>query len=444
METQESEFYKAVKCTNAAKSVNKMLKEWYARARDAASQQRKVAWSMVGVPSELFTTFDVDAVWPENFGTVCASRQVAVHFMSEAEADGYSMDLCSYSRNSLGYLRRRDEVHGVPPEAPLGGLAEPDMLITPGRDCDIRMKWFQAQATRFGKTPMHIFEVPCPPYGSDLEDEDLKKHYIKLHMDGLKGFVSFLEQHTGKKYDEARLSQAIVDSQEALRLFYEIDKLRRTVPSPMPSEDHYSVIIPELFMLGEKFAVDFYRMLYEEVKARVDNKVGVIPDEKYRLGWVGLPTWFNLGIFNYFEKFGAVFAIETTYHAGVPVQIDASRPLEALAERAWLRAKELHRWGAEAEPEAAYSGGVMTHPPAQMVAQIVRDYKLDGVLLHTTKSCRIISFGQQHTRNELRKLGVPVMVLESDMTDPRAWSDAAVRSQIDGFLELVASNKERE
>ena len=121
--TQEkgSELQRAVRSTETARSVNKLLKEWYARAKEAKSAGRPVAWCMVGMPPELLNVFDIDAVWPENYGTVCAAQQMAVHFMEAAEADGYSHDLCSYERNAFGYAKLMRELGTIPGEAPAGG-----------------------------------------------------------------------------------------------------------------------------------------------------------------------------------------------------------------------------------------------------------------------------------------------------------------------------------
>ncbi|MHA1431042.1 MAG: hypothetical protein ACTSRV_11725 [Candidatus Freyarchaeota archaeon] len=54
----------------------------------------------------------------------------------------------------------------------------------------------------------------------------------------------------------------------------------------------------------------FYEGLLSEVKERVKNKIGVIPEEKYRLLWDNIVLWYNVGLSNYFHKYGAVFVLE--------------------------------------------------------------------------------------------------------------------------------------
>jgi len=442
MEKTVSEFSKAIKSTEAAKSVSQLIKEWYERAHLAKSRGRKVAWCMVGVPTELLAVFDIDAVWPENYGTACAAKQMATHFMSIAEEEGYPIDICSYARNGLGYACRRRELGTIPREAPHGGLAEPDILLGANFMCDVRLKWFQTLATRFLDAPLHIFEIDAPPYGININESGVKEHYTALYLQSLKDLIAFLEQQIGKKLDEAKLSEAVANSQEIFQLMGKINNLRKAVPSPMPSEDEFACMILKEYMFGEKAAVDFYKRLYEELKYRMSNGIGAIPDEKYRLLWIGMPPWFNMGLFNYLESSGAVSVMETTYYIGDPVEIDCSKPLEALAERTWLKAVELHRLGTEVVPENAVVQGGLGSVPLGLVSRFIEEYKINGVILHTTASCRAISFGQRHVSYELTKLGVPCLLLESDMADPRAWSDIHIKAQVDAFIKVLSDRIE--
>lgn len=442
MEKTASEFSKAIKTTEAAKSVSQLIKEWYKRAHLAKSRGRKVAWSMVGVPTELLAVFDLDAAWPENYGTACAARQMATHFMSIAGEEGYPIDICSYARNGLGYACRRRELGAIPPEAPHGGLAEPDMLLGANFMCDVRLKWFQTLATRFLNAPLHTFEIDAPPYGTNIDDPRIKEHYTALYLQSLKELVAFLEQQTGKKLDEARLSKAVAHTQEIFKLLDKIHNLRKAVPSPMPSEDEFACLILKEYMFGEKAAVDFYRRLYKELKYRVSNGIGVIPEEKYRILWIGMPPWFNMGLFNYLESFGAVSVMETTYYIGDPVKVDPSKPLEALAERTWLKAVELHRLGTEVVPENAVVQGGLGSVPLGLVSRFIEEYKIDGVILHSTISCRAISFGQRYASYELTKLDVPNLILESDMADPSAWSDTHIKTQVEAFMTVLPNRIE--
>lgn len=437
MERSESEFKRVVRSTETAKSVSELLKRWYAKAKEAGAQGRPVAWCMASTPPELLNYFEVEANWPENYGTVCASRDMAVPFIERAEGEGFSPDICSYMRIALGYTMRWLEVGATPPEAPIGGMARPNFLLTNSVTCDPRTKGFQALA-RYFDIPLHICDWMTAPYGVDVSDERVKRHYVAHNLEELKGMVAFLEEQTGKRFNEADFAGIVANSLETQKLLWEIHQLRRAIPGPMPSEDFFACIIPQMYMLGSEEALAFFRRLYQEVKHRVDNGIGVIPQERYRVLWMGIPPWYNLGLFNYLESLGAVSVKETVYQVWPPAEVDTPSPLEAMVLMQWHRNKMIHRHEAEVMPECSYATAQYS---AGQVVECVREYDGDGVIMHSTRSCRAVSFGQAHTRRMLKEAGVLAVALESDMADPRTWSDAHVKMRISAFIEALAAAK---
>ncbi len=127
------------------------------------------------------------------------------------------------------------------------------------------------------------------------------------------GLVRFLEEQTGKKIDRDRLREISDRSREVGKLRREINEYRKAIPTPMGAADGYTAMFPGTYMPGTKVADDFYVKLREEVKYRLDNKIAIVPEEKFRLAWSGIPFWFNMGLLNYFEDYGGVVVIDTTY-----------------------------------------------------------------------------------------------------------------------------------
>ena len=168
------------------------------------------------------------------------------------------------------------------------------------------------------------------------------------------------------------------------------------------------------------------------MKYKVENKIGVIPDEKYRILYGGgLPPWHTLWIFNYFESFGAVFVIENVYRGYDPVEVPShvKDPVDYLAWRAFLRFTRYH------EKARAHSG----NPTVEKLLDMIEDYKIDGVVFHACRSCRATTIGQTHIKSELGKYSsIPMMQLVSDMVDLRDYSEAQWKAQISAFIEALA------
>ena len=131
--------------------------------------------------------------------------------------------------------------------------------------------------------------------------------------------------------------------------------------------------------------------------------------------------------------------MESEFYAGPPLEVEYSDPLQALAERAWFIAKKTHEYGAEVAAESACFVVLMMKVPPKLIIKFIDEYKVDGVIMHSTRSCRVQSFGQRHIAGELRKLGIPMISFESDMADPRLWSDNYVKNQLDGFIAMLES-----
>lgn len=420
----------AVKGTDMARKVRGLVKNIYQSAHEAKARGQKVAYMMVTSQyDEIIRAMDIVPLPTENYAGLCAAKREMDRFLLRAEEDGYSQVLCSYARIGLGFDSLRRELGGIPENAPDGGMPKPDFMVGSSNVCDPRFKWFQA-AGRFLDVPHHSIDVVKPPLHADLKEA--RNHYVRYQQAQFTELIAFLEKHTGKKLDKERLWETLRLGDEANALWYETDRLRVAVPSPMPSQDRFSIMVPAYYYSGTQEAVDFYRELYEEVKYRVENKIGSAGEQRYRILYGGgLPPWHTLWIFNYFESFGAAFVMENVYRAQEPIEVPShvKDPVEYLAWRTFLRLTAYH------EKAKANSGNI----EVERLLDIIRDYGIDGVVFHACRSCRATTLGQIHTKNRLSQLtDMPMTQLVSDMVDLRDYSEAQWKAQIGAFMDALA------
>ena len=95
------------------------------------------------------------------------------------------------------------------------------------------------------------------PWDQDAKDPRLAEHYLE-QLKGSVRQVAFLEKQTGKSWIWIACGDHAI-LQEALRYWYQVLQLRKAIPSPMGATDYFSAIIPQMYMLGEPEAVNFYR-----------------------------------------------------------------------------------------------------------------------------------------------------------------------------------------
>lgn len=439
----ESTLARSVKSLNTTKNIKDYLPRFFNRGELRKQPGAIQAWIMHAISTEIPQAFDIIGDWPENYSTLCAARLIATKFCEEAEAEGYSNDICSYVRNGMGYLRRCRECGGIPPEAPVGGIGNPVMLLSSAIACEPRYKWFEAIATHYIDLPIYCDDISSPIWDENVNDPLIAEHYKAQIRASLKGLIAFLEKETGKKFNIDQFRQIMERSQEAHKYWAGTLDLRKALPCPMGAEDYFACVIADLFLLGLPEATNFFKSLYQEVEARVKNHVGVIANEKYRFSWLGLPPWYNLGLYNWLEEEGAVCCVESPYWAGHYVEVDLTDPIEGLVDRTWQIAVFKHEHSSEVVPDLVQANPASALTPTKLLLKWVKDYKLDGVVMHRTRSCRALSMGELHGRNILEKEGIPTLIFESDMSDPRAWSDAQIKAQFKEFLSIIDEKRKR-
>jgi benzoyl-CoA reductase subunit B len=71
-------------------------------------------------------------------------------------------------------------------------------------------------------------------------------------------------------------------------------------------------------------------------------------------------------------------------------------------------------------------------------------FNLDGVVYHGIKSCRTSTACLADRRFHSGEEGLPILLLESDLIDPRAVSKAQMKNRVDAFFEGLISRQQRQ
>ncbi len=325
---------------------------------------------------------------------------------------GFSQDVCGYARMLMGYVLAPDEV----PEAPYGGLAKPDFLIVNSYSCDSRMGWFAAMS-RVLNIPLHVHDAPHQPDGGcDLLPN---AEYTEREIRGL---VAFLEEQTGTEFDSDQLRHRLSLARQTRDIMFDIGELRKAVPCPMGSADMFTAVWPAMYMVGTKECEGFYQRLRAEVEERIAKGIGVVPDEKFRLMWSGIPFWYNMRLINYVEDFGGVVVIEGMFRSRerrLPPQDDdpiKDMALSSTRQRTWPQS--IINW-------------------IDDLLDAVKEYKCNGVILSFNPSCRLSYVYQTELQKSLEDRGIPTLGLECDMADERTYSEGQVKTRLDAFVERL-------
>lgn len=397
-----------------AKKLKTIGFEYYMECLTAGQQGRKLAWITSGFPVELVYAMDVIPFYPENYGTLCGTRKVSGDLCQMAEARGYSQDLCSYARCTLGSMFENT--------GPLNGLPAPDMILTARNICHTVIKWWEAVA-RYYDCPLFVLDTP-------FVQGELTDHQVRYVREQIMELIGFLERHTGREFSMEKFMEVIGHANRGVKLWREIQELRKASPCPLSALDMFTGMFPVVTLRGTAACADFYQEMRDELAARVASGAGVLEKDKYRLMWDNIAIWYNFQFYDYIHSRGGVFVGETYTSAWGVYQFDMSGSgdiFDNVARRYSITLLNI-------DLDRRF----------RQIAEMIRDYDVEGLVLHSNRSCKTYSLGQMGLARRVQsELGVPTLLIEADMTDPRAFAEGPTKTRVDAFLELLEERKAR-
>lgn len=406
---------------DSAPAMRKLIATYYLKSKVARYTFNKVAWITSGGPVELLIAMGIIPIYPENHGAMIGAKKMGVELSDVAEAEGYSRDLCSYFRVDLGQaIAHKSPVDGIPLLAK-PGLPEPDFLLCCNNICGTVLKWYEVQARRFN-VPLIFLDTP---YNYDGPTENLIE-YVSRQFEEL---IPKIEKVSHKRWSDKRFIKTAHLANESIRLWSEVLAMCERRPAPMSCFDAFFFLAPIVTLRGTQEVVAFYERLLVELRAAVERGQGAVEPERYRLIWDNIPIWYRVRkLSKTLEKYGACLVADTYTNAWADNDIDPSRPFASMAR--------------------AYSTIFLNRNLESRIDNLCRligRYQADGFIMHSNRSCKPYSFGQLDIKDAVsRRTGLPGLVIEADMTDPRCFSDEQVETRIQAFVETLGQRKELE
>ncbi len=397
-----------------------LMLAWYQRLDESARTGSPHAVSLMisGNCVELLEAFDAIPIYPEINALQLAIRHQSLEPILAAEELGYAADNCAYVKADIGsYLK------GITPTG--GQLPQPSLVLCNFVGCNTYLKWFEHVAELTG-APLYTLDVPF------FRNEEPSEADIRYVVRQLKEVIEVLERLTGMKFDVERFKAAVRCSSRVEELWSRIKHLARESPSPFDAYFDAITFMGPLYVYRAKPAgVEFFEFALQELQQKVARGEGVNDQERFRVVIEGPPPYPHFRTFrDMFAKWKAC-AVASTYSTvgglwEFGFRHDPERPFEAVA---------LHM----------LAHNVTNRNYLQRYDQLeryVREWNADGLIIHFVKSCRLFSAGQGDMRDYFTKvLGVPTLYIESDLEDPRYFSEAQLRNRIDAYFEALEHHK---
>lgn len=354
-------------------------------------------------------------------------KDLATPALEAVEKQGYARDMCAFTRYFLGSL--------LLGKTPFGPFPRPAFVLSQNQ-CDSKGKWFQAVSEHLGLP--HF----CVEYGVSGGDGTLllNETGIRYMVTQFSEFIDWLQRHTGRPYDDAKMIAAVSNMYRARCYWGEILQMQATSPAPL----EYKLLLPYFLCLEywpyKDEAVALLKALRDEVAYRVAQGITPLPGERFRILHDFQPPWYALYLFRYLRENGvAVLGGSNQFFFMACVQ-KPSLQFQTMAPVDWegipRTREECLRWRAivschieqrNADPRVK----------TMYAMDALRSCKCHGIIFFQDRGCEGTPLHMPEMRLAVRRAGIPTMVYEANRADFREWSWSHMADSVDAFLETL-------
>ena len=398
----------------ATKEMGRIMAKYFYELNDAAkTRSQKIAWCTSVGPAEILRALGFLVHFPENHGAMLGATRMATDMIPEANAIGYSPDICSYLTADVGaYLK------GVTPlSRAYPGIEEvprPDVLVYNTNQCRDVQDWF----AWYGRE----FNVPCIGIHTHRGIDDVEKSHIESIAKQMEALVPPLEDISGNKFDMDEMKRVLTLSRECSDLWKNVLDTAANVPSPITFYDGTIQMGPAVVLRGTQQAVDFYKLLLAEMEERVANGTAAVEGERFRLYWEGMPIWGRLSVHSQvFAELKTCVLASTYCNSWIFSDFDPQDPFNSMA-KAYT---ELFIVRADDAKE-------------KYIRDMLDFFKVDGIVYHDAKTCPNNSNCRYGMPQRLEKItDVPALIINGDLNDLRLLSDEQTQTNVEAFIEQL-------
>ncbi|HEY7519926.1 MAG TPA: 2-hydroxyacyl-CoA dehydratase family protein [Methylomirabilota bacterium] len=397
----------------------RLMTAWMEELGRAEAERRVTGALMIsGNCVELLRACHVLPMFPEVTALQNAIRHKSLPLILKAEQIGYSSDNCAYVKADVGLVLEGGFGPGK-------ALPFPNLIVCNYVGCNVYVKWFEHLADISGGK-LFMLDVPFARTDAPSADD------IRYVVTQLQELIALCEAMTGRRFDIDELREVLALSARAQDGYARCKHLTKHHPAPFDSYfDSINMMGPINVLRGTPGAAAFFEDAVAEFEGLAAQKLGPLSEERFRTVVEGPPPYpFYKSFRNLFTKWGAV-AVQSTYSTVGGIwefgfRHDPRRPLESIAEQ-MLRENLTNR-----SIVARYA----------QIRRYVEDWQADALVIHSIKSCRLFSAGQGDMREHfIKDLGVPTLLVESDLEDPRYYAEAQIRNRVDAFFEALEHKK---
>jgi benzoyl-CoA reductase/2-hydroxyglutaryl-CoA dehydratase subunit BcrC/BadD/HgdB len=374
----------------AAADIGKFMADYYFEL-DAANKkgEPKIAWCTSVGPAEILRAMGFLIYFPETHSAMLGATRMATDLIPEANALGYSPDICSYLTADIGAF-----VKGVTPLKKvfnIDSIPRPDVLVYNTNQCRDVQDWFEW----YGKK----FDAPVLGVHTHRNVGDVTEAHVDSIAKQMEALIEPLEKVSGKKFELDKLKEAVRLSRDCSDIWKKILDTASATPSPLTFFDGTTLMGPAVVGRGTRGALDVFEKLLAELEERIKNGEGAVESEKHRIYWDGMPVWGRLSAHSkLFSELNTNVLASTYCNSWIFSALDPEDPFRSMA-RAYT---ELFIVRDDAAKE-------------KYIKNMLEFFKVDGVIYHDAKTCpnnTNCRYGMSQRLSEAT--GIPSLTIHGD------------------------------
>jgi len=374
-----------------------------------------VVWYNLGFNSELIHALgDTCPIPIEALGVMhnlLGNITTSLDFLDTAVAAGVPYDCCSADKLAIGAIH-----HDLYPA--------PACTVGINTPCDSQVMATQVMA-ELAHAPFFPIDVPY------YQDKACVDHVAAQLAD----LIPFLEEHTGRKLDIDRLREACSLSNAMTEAIWDWLAWRQHIPCTQSSKLVSLTLILQILFAGTQEGVTLARSLLREAKERTELGQRFF-EERARAVWYQDPVWTDMQIYDWFERdLGLTVPIDVFGYYAQEGLIDTT------SETTMLRG--LAHKLANCHPMARQFRGSFDVYLRDLL-HMHEAWNADCAIFAGHIACKHAWGGIGLLREGCRKAGIPLLVFEFDMFDPRVTSHENIFFEVERFVnEVVLPRKMR-
>jgi hypothetical protein len=309
----------------------------------------------------------------------------------------------------------------------LGIFAKPDLMVSWGVYCDEGPK-ASALIAEMNKVPI-IYIDEYQDFSSDDPLNIPAPRYFEFVAGEMRKAYKEIEKVLGYEIPDDLLMNVTMETAPSHSDYVAIQQLMLEcdpVPLSMP-DCMYAFALSAISCTPQNqiLRLDAMKTLREEVEQRAKQGEGPVKKGSPRI-LETVPSFSDPTSNHIFQECGLQVV-------GTDM---AMYPPEGAGDPDLSGCYDFHTFIAKAIMATPASAGIAVRKI--VMSAIVKKYKLDGVVLDVTYTCRVGAADSQIMKNFIEKeLGIPALIMEHDVYDPRFFTPGQVRTRIETFAEQV-------